>query len=73
MLVYQKTMFDRYYCIQSFFSLVNFGKFLRKVHICITIIQKHEGFVGFEKNCPRTNTYVTLTSLNYINFYERYC
>ena len=33
MLVYQKTMFDRYYCI-----LENFGKTLRKVHFCIAIM-----------------------------------
>ena len=37
MLVYQKTMFDRYYCI-VILSLENFGKTLRKVHFCITIM-----------------------------------
>ena len=36
MLMYQKNMFDRYYCITCILSLENFGKTLRKVHFCIT-------------------------------------
>ena len=38
MLVYQKTMFDCYYCIKCILSLENFGKPLRKVYFCITIM-----------------------------------
>ena len=51
LIVYQKTKFDQYYCIKSFFSLEKMGKRLSKVHFCITIMQKHEGFVGFENAC----------------------
>ena len=35
--------------------------------------QKHEGFVGFENACSRANTYVILTSLNYVHFYACLC
>ena len=30
MLMYQKSMFDRYYCIKHFFSLKNFGEIASK-------------------------------------------
>ena len=70
MLVYQKTMFDRYYCIKSFCHL----KTLESSFLYIfNGAQKHEGFVGFEKACSRAKTYVILTSLNYVHFYARYC
>ena len=39
-MLYQKTMFDRYYCIKSFLSLENFGKTLRKDHFCISIMAR---------------------------------
>ena len=69
MLVYQKTMLDRYYCI-----LENFGKNASKssfLHYYYDT-QKHDGFVGFEKACSIAKTYVILTSLNYVQFYARY-
>ena len=54
MLVYQKTMFDRYNCLKSFCHLKNliFGKALRKKSFLFYYngAQKHEGFVGIEKN-----------------------
>ena len=37
MLVYQKTMLDRYHCI-VILSLENFGKKLQKIHFCIAIM-----------------------------------
>ena len=69
MFVYQKTMFDRYYCIKSFCHLKNASKssFLYYYNGA----QKHEGLVGFEKACSRAKTYFILTSLNYIHFYAR--
>ena len=72
MLVYQKTMFDRYYVI---LSLENFEKTLRKIHFCITIMarKKHEGFIGFENTCSRVKTYIILMSLNYVHVYAPYC
>ena len=75
MLVYQKTIFDCYYCIKSFRHLKTRKKTLQKVHFCITIMaqKKREGFVGFENACSRAKTYVILMSLNYIHFYARYC
>ena len=48
MLVYQKTMFDRYYCIKSFCHLKTLenASFLYYYNGA----QKHEGFVGFQKS-----------------------
>ena len=47
MLVYQKTLLDRSYCIMSLCHLKALQKKLFKVHFCITYNgkQKHEGFV----------------------------
>ena len=52
MLVYQKTMFDRYYC-RVILSLENFGKTLQNYY---NGMQKHKGFVGFENACSRAKT-----------------
>ena len=74
MLVYQKTMFDRYYCIKSFCHLKTFEKRFKKfILFYYNGAQKHEEFVGFEEVCSRAKTYVILTSLNYVHFYARYC
>ena len=52
----------------------NFEKKLRKVFLYYyNGTQKHEGFVGFENACSRAETYVILTSRNYVHFYARYC
>ena len=58
MLVYQKTMFDHYYCIKSFCQLKNLEKKLRKVFFFYYYngAQKHEGFIGFENACSRAKT-----------------
>ena len=68
MSVYQKTMFDRYYCITSFCHLKNTSKssFLYYYNDA----QKHEGFVGFENGFSKAKTYIILTSLNYIHFFS---
>ena len=71
MLVYQKTMFDRYYCIMSFCHLKNTSK--SSFLYYYNGVQKHDGFVGFENACSRATTYVILTSLNYVHFYAFYC
>ena len=72
MLVYHKTMFDRYYCIKSVCHLKTLEKTLRKfIFVYYNGAQKHEGFVGFEKACSRAKTCVILTSLNYVHFYVR--
>ena len=71
MLVYEKTMFDRYYCIKSF---ENFGNASKSSFLYFyNGAQKHEGFVCFENACSIATTYVILTSLNYVDFYARYC
>ena len=50
MLVHQKTMFDRYYCIKSFCHLKTLEKALKSSFLYYyNDAQKHEGFVGFEK------------------------
>ena len=64
MLVYQKIIFDRYYCIKSFCHL----KILRKLSskssflYCFSGAQRHERFVDFENACFKVTTYVILTS-----------
>ena len=70
MLVYQKTMFDRYYCIKSFCRLKTLGKPFKKFFLYYyNGGQKHERLVGFEKKaCYRAKTYVNLKSLNYVHF-----
>ena len=56
MLVYQKTMFDRYYCIKSFIHLKTLGKRFEKfILYYYNGTQKHEGFVGFENACSRAD------------------
>ena len=70
MFVYQKTMFDRYYCIKSFWHLKTLEKRFEKFILdCYNGAQKHEGFVGFENACSRAETYVIITSLNYVHSY----
>ena len=47
--MYQKTMFDSYYCIKSFCHLKTFGKTSKSSFLYYYKgTQKHEGFVGFE-------------------------
>ena len=74
MLVSQKTMFDRYYCI-DILSREKFGKNASKSSFLYYYNgdQNHEGFVGFENACSRANTYDILSSLNYIHFYACSC
>ena len=74
LVVYQKTMFDRYYCIKSFCHLKTLENASKNSFLYYyNGAQKHEGFVGFEKVCSRAKTYVILMSLNYVHFYARYC
>ena len=65
MLVYQKTMFDCYYCIKSFCHL----KTLEKGYFLYYYngVQKHKSFIGFENPSSRATTYVILTSLLHSN------
>ena len=72
MLVYQKNMFERYYCIKSLCHWKTLEKRFEKF-IFVMARKKHEGFVGFENACSRAKTYVVITSLNYVYFYGRYC
>ena len=64
MSVYQKTMFDRYYCI-----VILLLEKIGKNAVCFTYngTQKHEGFIYFKKACSRAE------SLNYGHFYACYC
>ena len=43
---------------------------LKTLEKCVENVNVREVFVGFEKACSRANTYVILTSLNYVHFYE---
>ena len=61
MLVYQKTMFDRYYCIKSFCHLKTLEK--RKLFLYYyNEAQKHEGFIVFWKRLHQSkNLYHNVT------------
>ena len=50
MLLYQKTMFDRYYCIKSFCHLKTLEKRFEKFIFLYNYndAQKHEGFIGYQ-------------------------
>ena len=62
--MYQKTMFDRYYCINSFCHLKTFEKCFEKLFFYYyNGAQKHDRFVGFENARSRAKTYVIITSL----------
>ena len=75
----QKNMFDRCYCIQSSCRLKTLGKRFEKFNFWITCTCTYNGaknpggFVGFKNVCSRANTYVILTSLNYVHFYACCC
>ena len=74
MLVYQKTMFDCYYCIRHFVTWKLWKNASKSSFLYYyNGAQKHEGFVGLKKACSRAKTYAILTSLNYDHFYGRYC
>ena len=65
--MYQKTMFDRYYCIKSFCHLKTLEKCFENVPFLYYYngAQKHEELVGFENACSRAKTchpYVTKLS-----------
>ena len=64
MLVYQKTISERYYCIKSFCHFKILEKMLRKAHFCSTIMARKsmEELVEFENACSRAKTYVNLRS-----------
>ena len=77
MLVYQKTMFDCYYCIMSFCHLKTLEKCLEKFFF--VLLYKHEGFVGFEKACTHSkdlrysnviSMYVTVDDVNFCDNQE---
>ena len=70
MLVYQKTMFDRYYCIKKAFVT---WKHASISPFCITIMARKsmKDSKVLKKPVPE-QTCVILTSLNYFHFYTRY-
>ena len=72
MFVYQKTLFDRYYCIKCICHLKTVVKNTYKSTFLYYYngVQKHAGFVGFENACSRVKTYVILMSINYVHFYQ---
>ena len=75
MLVYQKTMFDCYYCIRSFWQLETLEKKASKIYFLYYYndMQKCEAFIAFENTCSTAMTYGILASLDYVNFNAHYC
>ena len=65
--VYQKTMFDRYYWIKSFCHLKIWNNAWKSSFLYyFNGVQKHEGSIGFDKACSRAKTCIILSSLNYV-------
>ena len=60
MLVYQKTMVDRYDCLKSFSRLKTLEKRFENFHFNITYnsTQKYVGFVGFKKAYSTAKTFL---------------
>ena len=65
MLVHQKTMFDPYCCIKSFFHLKTLEKNALKSSFCITIMTRKSmnDSCVLKTPCSRAKTHVILTSL----------
>ena len=63
MLMYQKSMFDRYYCIKTFFCSKNLEKLLQNVLFTCTYNGAEKRFTceRFENAASRTNTHVIAT------------
>ena len=69
MLVYQKTMFGRYYCIKSFCHLTTLEKRFEKSFLYYyNGAQKHEGFVGLLRHPNVTELRSFLHSVAIIEF-----
>ena len=74
MLVYQKTRFDRYKYLKSFWRLKKLEKCFKKLNFCIACngTQKHEVFIGFVKaRCSRATTCIILTSRRVVVSYKQ--
>ena len=63
MLMYQKSMFDPYYCIKAFFSLENFGEIASISSFTCTYngVEKHVTCKCFENVTSRAKTNVVAT------------
>ena len=74
MLMYQKSMFDRCYCIKTFSR----SKTLEKIHrkfffrVLFTGAENHVTYERFENAASRAETNVMLTSRNYVCYCARY-
>ena len=63
MLVYKKTMFGRYYCIEPFCHLKTLEKRFEKfIFVLLSWHAEHKGFVGIEKDCARAPNVTILRS-----------
>ena len=74
MLMYQKSMFDRYYCIKTFFRSKTLEKLLQKVlFTCIyNGAEKHRTYERFENAASRakTNVIATVHFTDDVSFYD---
>ena len=68
MLMYQKSMSGRFYCIKTFYRSKTLEKMLRKVLFSCTYngAERHVTCERFENAASRAKTNVILTSPNYI-------
>ena len=66
--MYQKNMFDRYYCMKLF-CFLEISKNASKIQIfCITHVGTHR-HEGLKNASSGAKTYIILTWLNYVHFY----
>ena len=73
--MYQKIMFDRYYCIKAV-SLENFGETASKMSFPCTYMynaaERHVTWERFENVASRANDTFILTLQNYVCYCTRY-
>ena len=75
MLVYQKIIFDRYYCIKSFVAC-KLWKHVPKSSIFVLPIMSRtnlEDLYVLKRHVSEQKVASILTSFNYVHFYARYC
>ena len=72
--MYQKTMFDRYYCIKSFCDFKTLENALKSSFVYYyNGAQKHEGSVVFEKSLLQSKDLRHHNVTNNVHVYARCC
>ena len=73
MLMYQKSLFDRYYCIKTFSRSKTLEKIPRKLSCTYYGAERQVTCQRFKNATSKANTNVMLASRNYVCYCARYC